>query len=81
MLFCMMYSYSPFETPTMIEQGGSVAMAVLQNNWKFPSDGQGDSYSQSSKEIINRCLVTKVDDRATIEQVIELTKEALSRVS
>lgn len=77
----MMYSYSPFETPTMIEQGGSVAMAVLQNNWKFPSDEQNDSYSQASRTIIKRCLVTKEEDRATIDDLIELTKAALRRVS
>jgi serine/threonine kinase 16 len=77
----MMYSYSPFETPTMIDQDGSVAMAVLQNNWKFPSDEQNDSYSQASREIIKRCLVTKVEARATIDDLITLTKDALRRVS
>lgn len=65
----------------MIEQGGSIAMAVLQNNWKFPSDDQNDSYSQASREIIKQCLVTDVKQRATIETVIALTKEALRRVS
>ncbi|UZJ52739.1 hypothetical protein CBS101457_002059 [Exobasidium rhododendri] len=80
-LYCMMYSYSPFETPTMIDQGGSVAMAVLQNNWKFPTDEQNDSYSQASREIIKSCLITKVEARATIDQVITMTKSALQRVS
>lgn len=65
----------------MIDQGGSVAMAVLQNNWKFPSDDQNDSYSQASREIIKKCLVTNIAERATIEDVITLTKEALRRVS
>ncbi|PWN37909.1 kinase-like protein [Meira miltonrushii] len=78
-LYCMMYSYSPFETPTMMEQGGSVAMAVLQNNWKFPTDN--DSYSQATRKIIERCLVTKVEDRAKIDEVIKLTQEALRQVS
>lgn len=80
-LYCMMYSYSPFETPTMMEQGGSVAMAVLQNNWKFPADEHDDIYSQASRHIIERCLVTKPEERATIDDVIQLTKEALRRVS
>lgn len=79
MLYCMMYSYSPFETPTMMGQGGSVAMAVLQNNWKFPTDN--DTYSQATRQIIQRCLVTKVEERATVDEVINLTREALRRVS
>lgn len=80
-LYCMMYSYSPFETPSMIDQGGSIAMAVLQNNWKFPNDDQNDSYSQASREIIKKCLITDVKQRATIEDVIKLTQDALRRVS
>lgn len=78
-LYCMMYSYSPFETPTMMEQGGNVAMAVLQNNWKFPA---GDNvYGQASKTIIERCLVTKAEDRADIEELISLTEEAMRQVA
>lgn len=78
-LYCMMYSYSPFETPTMMEQGGNVAMAVLQNNWKFPTDN--DTYSQATRKIIERCLITKVEDRANIDDIINLTRDALRRVS
>lgn len=80
-LYCMMYGYSPFETPTIMEQGGSVAMAVMMNNWKFPTDEQNDSYSQASRHIIQRCLITKPEDRATIGDVITLTRDALQRVS
>lgn len=65
----------------MIDQGGSIAMAVLQNNWKFPNDDQNDSYSQASREIIKKCLITDVRKRATIEDVIKLTQDALRRVS
>lgn len=78
-LYCMMYSYSPFETPTMMEQGGNVAMAVLQNNWKFPTDN--DTYSQATRKIIERCLVTKVEDRANIDEIIKLARDAVRRVS
>lgn len=80
-LYAMMYGYSPFETPAIMEQGGSVAMAVMMNNWKFPADEQNDSYSHASRHIIERCLVTKETERADIDEVIRLTKEALQRVS
>lgn len=82
-LFCMMYSHSPFETPQIVEQGGSVAMAVMNGSWKFPdqrADG-GGVYSEATKEIVRRCLVLKPEDRADIEEVLELTDKAIRAVS
>lgn len=78
-LYAMAYHYSPFETPSMLEQGGSTALAVLNAKWDFPRD-EGEIYSQGFKEIVARCLVADPEKRADVEEVIELTERALQRV-
>lgn len=81
-LYAMAYHYSPFETPSMMEQGGSTALAVLNGKWDFPQTGGEDRiYSEGFKEIVRRCLVGQPEQRATIEEVITLTENALKRLS
>lgn len=36
LLYCLGYGHSPFETPDTVEQGGSMALAVMNGSWKFP---------------------------------------------
>lgn len=76
-LYAMAYHYSPFETPSMLEQGASTALAVLNNKWDFPKNDQ--IFSEGFKEIVRRCLVGEPDKRAPIEEVIALTNRALKR--
>lgn len=78
-LYAMAYHYSPFETPSMLEQGASTALAVLNNKWDFPK-GEREIYSEGFKEIVRRCLVTKPEERADIDEVIALTTKALERL-
>lgn len=75
-LFALAYLHSPFETTQTIEQGGSIALAVLNGTYKTPPSSE-DPYSEKTREIIQRCIQVKPDDRPGIDEVIELTQAAL----
>ncbi|GAA5946127.1 hypothetical protein JCM3765_000126 [Sporobolomyces pararoseus] len=77
-LFSMAYSTSPFETSQESSHGGSIAMAVLNGKYSFPQN-EGN-YSQGLKEIVTRCLKVKQEERPNIDEVIQLTESALSRL-
>jgi serine/threonine kinase 16 len=74
-LFAMAYGTSPFETTQQSEHGGSIAMAVLNGKYAFPSE---DRYSEGTRGIIKACLVVKPEGRPDIDQVIRLTEGALA---
>ena len=74
LLYALAYLHSPFETTQTIEQGGSIALAVLNGSYKTPSE---DPYSEKTREVIKRCIQVKPEDRPDIDQVIELTQAAL----
>ncbi|CDU26005.1 related to Prk1p [Sporisorium scitamineum] len=74
MLYALAYLHSPFETTQTIEQGGSIALAVLNGSYKTPAE---DPYSEKTREVIKRCIQVKPEDRPDIDQVIELTQAAL----
>ncbi len=77
-LFAMAYHHSPFETPQTVEQGGSLALAVLNGAYKFPSS---DHYSEATRQIIKACLATDPKARPDIDALIDLTEKALRGVS
>jgi hypothetical protein len=64
----MAYSYSPFES-TQNEQGGSIAMAVMNAQYKHPSS----AYSQGLKNLIDSMLKAEPSARPDIHQVGYLT--------
>ncbi|GAA94070.1 uncharacterized protein L969DRAFT_45043 [Mixia osmundae IAM 14324] len=76
-LFALAFHHSPFETEQE-QQGGSIAMAVLNGQYKFPS-GSGDKYSQPLKDLISSMLIVDPESRPDIHQVITSTKAALAR--
>ena len=76
LLYALAYLHSPFETTQTIEQGGSIALAVMNGAYKMPSGGE-DPYSEKTREVIKRCIQVKPEDRPDIDQVIELTQAAL----
>ncbi|SPO27050.1 related to Prk1p [Ustilago trichophora] len=76
LLYALAYLHSPFETTQTIEQGGSIALAVLNGSYKLPSGGE-DPYSEKTREVIKRCIQVKPEERPDIDQVIELTQAAL----
>ena len=65
MLFAMAYSHSPFENTQTIAQGGSIAMAVLNAQYKQPSS----AYSQGLKDLIDAMLKVNPVDRPDIHKV------------
>ncbi|KAI8096776.1 kinase-like domain-containing protein [Halteromyces radiatus] len=78
-LYCMAYGQSPFEAG-MNEQGGSIALAVLNGQFRFPSDPELDQlYSQAVKDLISHMLVADPTARPDIHRVIDILKHLLDR--
>lgn len=68
-LYAMAYGQSPFEAG-MNEQGGSIALAVLNGQFRFPSDPELDQlYSQTVKDLISWLLIADPSTRPDIHQV------------
>ncbi|KAJ7593340.1 other/NAK protein kinase [Mycena floridula] len=76
-LFAMAYSHSPFENTQITEQGGSIAMAVLNAQYKHPSS----SYSQGLKDLIDAMLKVNPRERPDIHKVIEMTDRVLQTLA
>ncbi|KAH7930166.1 protein kinase [Leucogyrophana mollusca] len=72
-LFALAYSHSPFENTQTTEQGGSIAMAVLNAQYKHPSS----AYSQGLKNLIDSMLKVNPKDRPDINQVIQAADRVL----
>lgn len=64
-LFALAYSHSPFENTQTTEQGGSIAMAVLNAQYKHPNS----AYSQGLKDLIDGMLKVNPKDRPNIHEV------------
>jgi serine/threonine kinase 16 len=76
-LFALAYSHSPFENLQTTEQGGSIAMAVLNAQYKQPSS----AYSQGLKDLIDSMLKTSPKDRPDIDQVLQMTDRVLQSLA
>ncbi|KAF8931687.1 hypothetical protein BGZ58_007466 [Dissophora ornata] len=77
-LYAMAYGTSPFET-NQISQGGSIALAVLNGNVRFPTVDQADRYSSEFRSLIKAMLVVEPAMRLDIHQVIEQVDQLLDR--
>ncbi|GJJ69107.1 serine/threonine kinase 16 [Entomortierella parvispora] len=77
-LYAMAYGTSPFET-NQINQGGSIALAVLNGNVRFPTVEQADRYSAEFREFIKTMLVVDPSERPDIHEVIEQVDLLLTR--
>jgi len=73
-LYALAYLHSPFETMQTTEQGGSIAMAVMNAQFKHPSNS---SYSQGFRDLIDNMLKAEPQQRPDIHQVIEATDRVL----
>ncbi|KAG8937334.1 hypothetical protein FRC02_000104 [Tulasnella sp. 418] len=78
LLFALAYNHSPFETSQTMEQGGSMAMAVLNAQYKHPRDSP---YSEGFRGFIDTMLKAEPKDRPDIHQVIERTQQLLRSTS
>lgn len=72
-LYAMAYSHSPFENTQTTEQGGSIAMAVLNAQYSHPDS----AYSQGLRELIDMMLKVNPKDRPDIHQVVAATDNLL----
>ncbi|KAJ7168498.1 other/NAK protein kinase [Mycena filopes] len=77
-LFAMAYSHSPFENTQITEQGGSIAMAVLNAQYKQPANS---AYSQGFKELVDSMLKVEPKERPDIHKVIEMTDRVLQSLA
>jgi len=67
-LFALAYSHSPFENTQTTEQGGSIAMAVLNAQYKHPQS----VYSQGLKDLIDGMLKVNPAERPDINEVCSI---------
>ncbi|KAG9038734.1 hypothetical protein FS837_001194 [Tulasnella sp. UAMH 9824] len=77
LLFALAFNHSPFETSQTTEQGGSMAMAVMNAQYKIPATSP---YSEGLKDLINSCLKVNPAERPNIDQVVEKTESLLRTV-
>lgn len=73
-LFAVAYSHSPFENTQTMEQGGSIAMAVMSAAYKHPANSP---YSDGVKRLIDTCLIVDPKGRPDIHQLLSATDEVL----
>ncbi|KAL5525660.1 hypothetical protein ACEPAG_6996 [Sanghuangporus baumii] len=73
-LYALAYLHSPFETQATTEQGGSIAMAVMNAAYKHPRDS---AYSQGLRDLIDFMLKPDPAQRPDIHQVIGKTDAVL----
>ncbi|KAG9015216.1 hypothetical protein FRB94_004335 [Tulasnella sp. JGI-2019a] len=78
LLFALAYSHSPFETTQTTEQGGSLAMAIMNAQYKYPRESP---YSESFKAMIDSCLKVNAGDRPTIDELIHTTETMLQSLN
>ncbi|KAI8331115.1 kinase-like domain-containing protein [Blakeslea trispora] len=64
-LFAVAYGTSPFEM-TMNQQGGTLALAILNRQFRFPSD----VYSKQFQDFVSWLLNTNPDERPSIDHVL-----------
>ncbi|KAF9560723.1 other/NAK protein kinase [Agrocybe pediades] len=76
-LYALAYSHSPFENTQTTEQGGSIAMAVLNAQYKHPQS----AYSQGLKNLIDSMLKVNPAERPDINEVIRLTDQVLQSLA
>jgi len=76
-LYALAYSHSPFENIQTTEQGGSIAMAVLNAQYKHPES----AYSQGLKNLIDSMLKVNPKERPDIYQLIEMTDRVLQSLA
>ncbi|KAJ3807745.1 Pkinase-domain-containing protein [Lentinula lateritia] len=79
LLFAMAYSHSPFENTQTTEQGGSIAMAVLNAQYKHPRGSEG-RYSNGLKEMIDSMLKVDPEERPGIGEVLGMCENVERRL-
>jgi serine/threonine kinase 16 len=76
-LFALAYSHSPFENTQTTEQGGSIAMAVLNAQYRHPNS----AYTRGLKDLIDSMLKIDPAERPDIHTVIGETNRVLQTLA
>ncbi|KAG8733541.1 hypothetical protein FRC11_005395 [Ceratobasidium sp. 423] len=76
-LFALAYGHSPFETTQTMEQGGSMAMAVMGGKYKHPPESAG-RWSAGLIGLIDACLKLDPNERPDIHQLIAMTDKVIA---
>ncbi|KAF8525758.1 other/NAK protein kinase [Hysterangium stoloniferum] len=79
-LYALAYSHSPFETAQTTEQGGSIAMSVLNGSYKHPANA-GSIYSEGLRSLIDFMLKVDPNERPDIHKVLEKTDAVLQSLA
>ena len=67
-LFALAYLHSPFENTQTTEQGGSIALAVMNAQYKHPASASS-TYSQGLRDLIDYMLQADPEKRPDIHEV------------
>lgn len=78
LLYALAYSHSPFETTQTTEQGGSLAMAIMNAQFRYPRESP---YSENLKTLINSCLKVNAGDRPSVDELIQTTEGLLQSLN
>jgi len=73
-LFAVAYGHSPFETSQTLDQGGSLAMAVMNGSYKHPATSH---YSEGLRRLIDIALIVDPVQRCDIHQLLAATENVL----
>ncbi|KAG9098086.1 hypothetical protein FS749_004718 [Ceratobasidium sp. UAMH 11750] len=76
-LFALAYGHSPFETTQTMEQGGSMAMAVMGGKYKHPPESAG-RWSPGFIGLIDACLKVDPNERPDIHRLIAMTDKVIA---
>ncbi|KDN48667.1 hypothetical protein RSAG8_02654, partial [Rhizoctonia solani AG-8 WAC10335] len=76
-LFALAYGHSPFETTQTMEQGGSLAMAVMGGKYKHPAESAG-RWSAGLIGLMDACLKVDPNERPDIHQLIAMTDKVIA---
>ncbi|KAJ8651895.1 hypothetical protein O0I10_012540 [Lichtheimia ornata] len=80
LLYATAYGQSPFSEANMHEVGGSMSLAVLNGQYKFPPS-ESDPYSEGFRGLIRSMLVVDRKERADIHSVIATVDRLLEELA
>ena len=89
-IYACLTGKSPFEARSD-ETGGSLAMCVLNGDWRFPGDVTGKrgtakqstdeaDISEGVKEVVRQCLQLEPNDRPDVDQLLLLVEETIAQL-
>jgi len=89
-IYACLTGKSPFEARSD-ETGGSLAMCILNGDWRFPQDvtgkrgtskqsGDEADMSEGVKEVVRQCLQLEPNDRPDVDELLRLVEETIAQL-